>query len=260
MLSREVMGIFALGVLWVTALLVAAAAWQDLRDVRGWWRRARRAVRGVVVTGDGDDQTLAEFRVEQRGRATDEARPAIAFHDRAFHSRVHGGTVEIDGRARRLSGPGEVWVEREQRGAAAACPGEAEFDEAYARAICASGFQRDVRVAVRAGDRVVVLGEVEGDAVVASEGPLVVATFDPRRMLSRDAWALALFIPSELLACACVTWVALRPPHFGAVSVLGAILGLAFFLGVTPVAVSLREHVRRPSEAHLRGTWARRAR
>ncbi|HSQ66800.1 MAG TPA: hypothetical protein VLM85_26455, partial [Polyangiaceae bacterium] len=61
----------------------------------------------------------------------------------------------------------------------------------------------------------------------------------------------------ELAACAAATRVAWSSPHFGALSVVGAVLCLAFFLGVTPLAVALRESVRTPNIAYLRGRWAR---
>src|SRR6185369_872480 len=83
MLPREVMGVLCLGVVWMTALLVAGAAWQDLRDLRAIVRRAKNAIRGTVIGGD-----LAEWAVEQTGRATDD--DAIAFHDREFHCEILG--------------------------------------------------------------------------------------------------------------------------------------------------------------------------
>jgi hypothetical protein len=42
-------------------------------------------------------------------------------------------------------------------------------------------------------------------------------------------------------------------------SIIGAVACIAFFLGVTPVAVALRESVRRPHEAFLRSVWSRKA-
>jgi len=89
MLSREVMGMFCLGVVCLTALLVAGAALQDLRDLRAIVKRARKAIQGIVEGGD-----LAEWAVEQTGRATDD--DAIAFHDRTFHSEILGGKVKTE--------------------------------------------------------------------------------------------------------------------------------------------------------------------
>jgi len=252
MLSREVIGVACLGVVWVTALLVAAAAWQDLRDLLAIRRRARRAIVGVVVGGD-----LAEWSVEQTGRALDASGDqVIGFHDRGFRSAVLGGRVragddEIDVEA----GDGEVWLDDDRKRDAAACARAADFDAAYAQARKAKGLRREVRVRVREGEHVFVVGERSGKRVAAA----IVSTLDPAAFCARKALGFALFIPLELLACAAATRLALSAPHFGRASVAGAIACLAFFLGVTPLAVSLREGARRPHEAFLRSRWSRAA-
>jgi len=260
-LSRETMGVLSIAALWVTALLVAGAAWQDLRDVRGRWRRARSALRGRVESVEGEG-ALATWWVEQRGRALDSKGEAIAFHDRAFHSSVAAGTVRVGERLYRVTGPGEVWASPGAR--ARACleaDDPATFGAAYAHATRAAGFVREVRVSLRVGDEVFVLGETVGDSIVratgAGNGPLVVSGFDASPELARHAGAIVAFIVGELSACAWVTDVALSTPHFGARSIVGALLCLGFYLGVTPLAVALREKVRRPSEAYVRGSWRR---
>ncbi len=256
MLSREVMGLFCLGVVWVTALLVAGAAWQDLRDVWGRWRRARRALQGTVESGDGTDGALGEWSVRQRGRALDGKQETIAFHDRAFQSTLAGGAVCVGGRQYRIAGRGQVWPGPEAR-ARAAREDAAAFGAAYAQAVRAAGFEREVRVPVRPGDEVFLLGEVSGDSIVAGDGALVVATFDPAPALTGHVALLAAFVVAELAVAAVVTAVAALPPHFGPRSVVGAVLCLGYFLGVTPLAVALRERVRPPDEAYQRGTWTR---
>lgn len=249
MLSREVMGLFCLGVVWITALLVATAAWQDLRDLRALARRARSAIEGTI---EGDD--LAEWRVEQTGRALDSATPSIAFHDRAFHSEIFGGRVRVAGELVDVApANGDVWIDASARDAAAACSDEHVFDALYTQARKAKGALRDVRVRVRAGDRVWLVGE-RAENLIA---PLLVSTIDPRAFTTRKSIPLALFIPAELTVCAAATWLALRPPHFGALSIAGALACFAFFLGVTPLAVALRESARRPHEAFSRTTWSR---
>ena len=239
MLSREVMGVACLGVVWVTALLVAGAAWQDLRDLLAVLARARRAVVGVAETD------LAEWSVEQIGRALDVGKSAraIGFHDRAFRSEIFGGSVRV-GESLVSVAPsthGEVWIDEARR--LEAVSGGADFDAAYAQARKAKGFQRVVRVRVQAGDRVWLVGDD------------VVSTLDPAAFCRRKALGLALFIPLELAACAAATRLALTLPHFGTASIAGAVACLAFFLGVTPLAVSLREGARRPHEAFLRNQW-----
>ena len=242
MLSRELMGALCLGVLWVTALLVAAAAWQDFRDLRAIVKRARKMIEGVVQSSSRGD--LAEWSVEQTGRATDD--DAIAFHDRSFRSEVLGGKVGDTEIA--ASTTAEVWIDEKAREEAAGCGDVTTYDAAHAIARKAKGFARTVRVRIRAGQRVWVVGSGE-----------IVATFDPRAWASRKSLLVLAFIPAELALCAAATRLALSLPRFGTMSIIGAVACIAFFLGVTPVAVTLRESVRRPHEAFLRTVWSRKA-
>ena len=248
MLSREVMGLFCLGVVWMTALLVAGAAWQELRDLRALARRARRAIVGTVVRDD-----LAEWRVEQTGRAIDTSGDeTIAFHDRTFASQVLGGRVEVDGEMREVgASEGEVWIDDKARADAAACVDAKSFDAAYGQSRKAKGFAREVRVRVRPGQRVWIIGSLEK--------PEIVATMDPVAFCTKKALGFLAFIPLELLVCAAATRLALMTPHFGKASIAGAVACLAFFLGVTPLGVALREGARHPSRAFLRNTWSRRS-
>ncbi len=247
MLTRELMGLFCLGVVWMTALLVAGAAYQEFRDLRAIARRARRAVRGVVTGGD-----LAEWAVEQTGRATDDG--SIAFHDRAFHNDCFGGRIETGaGLVEILPATCAVWVDARAREDAAGCDDVTTYDAAHALARKAKGFTRTVRVRVRAGDSVWILGDREGDRVT----PSIVASSDPVAFATRKSLLIALFVPVELAACAAATRLALSTPHFGTTSILGAVACLAFFLGVTPIGVALRESVRRPHVAFLRTQWIR---
>ena len=255
MLSNELMGLLCLATLWTTALLVAGAALQDMRDVWSFFRRARRALRGTIESAKGD--VFAEWRVEQRGRALDAKEEAIAFHDRTFESSLEGGSVRIQGELYAVQGPGDVWATAEARTRAAVCADRATFDAAYAQATRAAGWQREVRVCMRPGDDVFVLGEIKDGTITGASGPLVVSSFDPARRFAFQLSAIAGFIVAELVACAAVTSIAVAPPLFGARSIVGAVLCLGFFLGVTPLAVALRESVRRPSEAFQRGTWRR---
>jgi hypothetical protein len=240
MLSREIMGALCLGVLWVTAILVAGAAWQDFRDLRAVVKRAaKKMIEGVVKDGD-----FAEWSVEQTGRATDD--DAIAFHDREFHSEVFGGKI---GEAEiAANDSGEVWIDEKTREDAASCGDVTTYDAAHALARKAKGFARTVRFRIRAGQRVWVIGQGE-----------IVATFDPRAWASRKSLLVLAFIPVELALCAAATRLALTLPRFGTMSIIGAVACIAFFLGVTPVAVAIRESVRRPHEAFLRTVWSRKA-
>ncbi len=246
MLSREVMGIFCLGVVWMTALLVAGAAWQDLRDLRAIVRRAKDAIRGTVESGD-----VAEWAVEQTGRATDD--DAIAFHDRVFHNEVLGGKVKTESGVVEIAPckDAQVWIDEHAREEAASCGDVTTYDATFALARKAKGFARTVRVRVRSGDRVWIVG--------SAQSPEIVATIDPAAYCARKSLLVALFIVAELGVCTAATRLALSMPHFGTMSILGAIACMAFFLGVTPIAVALRESIRRPHEAFLRTVWSRKA-
>jgi hypothetical protein len=252
-LSRELMGVLCLGVVWVTALLVAAAAMQDLFDLR----RIARLARGAIVgTAHGD---LAEWSVEQTARAIDKGGDqAIAFHERHFAGEIFGGAVTTDGSGVFEIDPsktGQVWLEQTARVRALSCVDVTTFDAVYGQARKAKGALRSSQVRIGDGDRVFVVGEVTGKRVQ----PAIVSTVDPVAFCNRKSLLIALFIPVELALCAVATRVALEPPHFGRTSIIGALLCFAFFLGVTPVAVSLREGVRRPHEAFLRVKWSRQA-
>jgi len=251
MLSREVMGIACLCVVWVTALLVAAAALQDLADLRRIAKRARRAIVGTAI---GD---VAEWRVEQTGRAVDAPVETIAFHDRRFGGEIFASQVRTGSGAIDIapSDVAHVWLSREARDAAAACPSDAEFSTAFAQARKAKGFVREVRARVTDGARIFVVPaeEMHRERVI----PEIVSTIDPVAFCKRKALLIVAFIPLELVACAAATALALYPPHFGRVSIAGAVACFAFFLGVTPLAVALRENGRRPHDAFLRTEWRR---
>jgi hypothetical protein len=251
-LSYATMGILALATLWTTAILVAGAAWQDLRDVFRLHRHARRSRKATILPG-----TIAEWRVEQRGRALDAKDETIAFHDRTFGSTLEGA-LRIDGKDCRACGSVEVWVTPSERAKAAACADTTTFQAAYAQAVKAAGWSREVRVRLGEGTVVHVLGELDGGDLAGANGlPLIVSSFDPTSQLVTQGLTLLGFIIIELVACAAVTSVSLMPPHLGPRSIVGAVLGLGFFLGVTPLGVALRERVRRPAESYLRGTWSR---
>src|SRR5262245_24231097 len=100
MLTREVMGLLCLAILWVNTLLVVLAAFGPLREHLAVLARIRRhgLRRGRVVRGC-EDGVFARHTVAQVGRrASDDAdRQAILFHDRDYQSRLFGGAVAIEG-------------------------------------------------------------------------------------------------------------------------------------------------------------------
>lgn len=247
MLTPEVMGIFCLVVLWTTALLVAASALK---------LRGRLVTRATSLGRETDaeitecDGAFATLAVEQIGRALDPPeRPAIAFHDRSYRSTLAGGVLLVNGE--RVEVPAapraEVWLDPARRTAAAQCPSTAAFDEAYAKAKKAKGWIRTVEMSLSKGDKIV---------YYAGETPLV-STVRVQRWLAGRARMLLVFAMSSVSLCGAVTVLALSKPHFGTLSLVGAVLGIAFFLGITPLGVRLREQARFPHEARLQGVWTR---
>jgi hypothetical protein len=275
-LSYETMGVACLAVLWGVAVLVALAACQEVRDLLRLRARLRRLgpgetgcgmIEGKIGSGLAEDGALAEHHIEQVGRAIDGDTPAIKFHDRSYTSRVPGGflkaferSVRIEPELRRAS----VWV-RPVSKAVGVGEDDEGFPAAYEAARTAKGYARTVTTKLGRGDDVFVAGEVlleEGELVVraAPAGELIVSQLDPCAFVSKKISLAVVFIVSELAICALATRIATWPPVFGRTSILGALLCIAFFLGVTPVGVAVRESCRWPSEARLRGLWLARSR
>jgi hypothetical protein len=259
MLSYELMGVFALGVLWVNSLLIIGAALSSLRRLLrrlGAWRRDGLMAATVVSEG-----VFARHEIEQTGhKAADDAGDiAIVFHDRNSNSSLLGGEIELDGE-RAVVEPGEdveVWVTRDEQRAAAACPSAEAFAAAYKASRKARGHRRKVVTELGEGDAIRVHGVVRDGRLVAPVGlPLVVASFDPRSWCRRRVALILAFQLTVLGLVSGITFLALYPPVFGTVSTLGGMLGLVYFLGIQPIGVAVRESTRLPPDAPLRGSWS----
>lgn len=245
-LSREVIGALALGLFWLHILLIAGAAWIDARtlgqSVRG------RVGAGVVRTGQGPDGALARHVVEQIGRSKGDG--VVHFNDAGHRSEVFGGVIELDdGRELAIAASSEIAVWPDARAQARAA--EAGSAEVVAAAACearrARGFSRTVAVTIGAGERVF---------VVEREGRVgIVASRDPSRFLAGKLALVAGFVVAELALAGACTVASLWPPLFGTVSMIGAAAALGMFLGVQPIGVAVRDALRTPDRAYLRGRW-----
>jgi hypothetical protein len=266
----EILGVLLLGALWVEAVLVAAAAWLQIRGLRSI--RARlHLIEGAMGVGmiEGEIErciagdVFATHTIEQVGRALDAKTRTIAFHDRANSSKVFGGAVrtregpiqvpENDGRA-------SVWTSRIARLQTAARFSPDVFDAAYAEACSQRGYIRTLNTSLRVGDHVFVSGELvqKDDRLVIQSprgGDLLIAAEDPRRIVAEQSRVALAFIVVELLLCALCTRIALWPPLFDRVSTIGGALCLGFFLGVTPVGVYVRDRCAPPSQSLVNGRW-----
>ncbi len=253
MLTLELMGLLALGILWVNTLLVAGAALTPLGEM---WSRLRRNLRPAEVTAGNDDGVVAAHVIEQVGRkaADDDARQAILFHDCTYRSELAGGALSVDGETIELTSSAsknaiEVWVSPAERKERAEAIGD--FDTAYKAARKAKGYRREVRSTVRVGQQV-------WFAAGTGDSPPVLATFDPRSFLrGRIAMVFAFQLAMVALSGA-ATFLALYPPVFGTMSTVGGVLGLVHFLLVMqPLGVTVREACLLPHVAVTRGSWVK---
>lgn len=266
MLTNETMGLLALWILWVNTLLVAAATWNQVRELLR--RRAEMRPLGAGATGEGllrgrvARGAIAVQRIEQVGRAV-EGEDAIVFHDRKAAGEVLGGALEAEGSTITIAAQAEaeVWLSADDLAKAAACPSAAAFDEAFPAARKARGFSRTVAAEV-AEREVFVHGRIEDrdgtrTVVPPARGAMLVATIDPRAFIAKKAALAGAFIVAELVLAAACTAIALWPPVFGRVSTIGGALGLGFFLLVQPAGTAVRDAILTPSRAPVRGTWKR---
>lgn len=267
-LTREVMGAFALGVLWLNTLLVAAASLGRARDLS----RRRRALRKLDPDAPGSygvarvsgDEGLAVLAIEQVGRWATGRKRAILWHDRKQASTVRGGTVALGDCSIRVAagaGEAEAWVDPERLAAAAACADGAAFDAMWPDARKARGVTRDLKLETRGGE-VWVAGTLrrEGDDLVLGPGgegrPLVVAEIDPRAWMGQRITMLFVFAPAVVVGAALTTAVALWPPVFdGVVSRVGGLLCFVYFLLVLPAGTRARDAAIEPPRRLLRGRW-----
>lgn len=253
-LPYEWLGALALAILWVNTLLVAAAALQQRRGLgvlRARLAAARRSgalVEGIVEEGHGPGGALAVRRIEQIGRAMTVAGPdRILFTDRRASAESFGGRVRVGSGATlgiEAGIPLEVWIDD----GAPARRDETDFDRAWSRASTHKGVVCICEQAIVQGARVFVDRSAE---------PLRIATMDPLAFVDRKRALLAAFAVFALLGAAAVTVVACWPPLFGPVSTLGAVLAVAYFLGIQPLGTSARDAARLPPERLLGGVWSR---
>ncbi|MFO0679703.1 MAG: hypothetical protein U0169_24470 [Polyangiaceae bacterium] len=267
------MGILCLGIVWTCALLIAGAALQDVRALLATKKLLgpkatsadvsdgrRVLLRGKVTGRDG--VPFATHTVQQVGRAKDGATRAVVFFDRAFASSVGGGTLGVG--ASMVSVPtaegAHVWPDESATRDAFACPDATTFEATHKASRGPKGALRDVTTPLTDGAEVWISGVVSRESGAAEirgdrTFPLVVSAFDPHAWIHGKVRAAFALIVVELALLTIATAVTLVPPAFGTVSTLGGVLCLAFFLGVQPFGVMLRDACRLPHERYLRGEW-----
>jgi hypothetical protein len=254
-LSNEVMGVFALAVVWLNTLLIAASAWRarsalgELLESLDGSRRRGELVRGRIVRGNGEGGALAERRVRQIGRAMTTRGPdRILFTDRQSEMHIAGGEVEIDGGSISVTeGDGQVWT---IDGGGRRDP--SAFEAAWSRAATNKGVESGLVIPVAQGD-VWLRGRRDGDRLrpdlVATRCPISIVVGARRRLLA--------FALGSLATVAALTAVCLVRPVFGTVSTLGGAGMIAFFILVQPIGVLVRDRTRTPPERPVGGIWQR---
>lgn len=249
MLRPEWMGLALLGISWVTALMVALDAFIDVRALRrllaGW--------KTTLLEGTVASPELGSLAIEQRVKHLDGATPALGFFERGHVSAI-AGAVQLGGETVAVTAApdAEVWPASDALAAAARCESAAAFD-ALAAQVKGQGALRTVRVALRQGQPVWLAGTRDGSTFVAT----LAAGFDPRAWVrARVALNFGL-VALDLAWCALGTALALWPPVFGTVSMVGAAVLIGHFLGITPLAVLVREKSKTPAKAALLGEWTR---
>jgi len=248
MLTHETMGLWALGISWLTALLVALDLGIDFRrlgQLQGKFRRS--LLEAEVLT-----ENFARHVLEQRVRRLLAKTPTLGFWDRSHTSHITGGTVRVGTGTLAVSGTAgcEVWTSSDQKQAAARM-GTTEFDALFEQAKRKA--VRTIETRVVQGDRVWLAGERKGERFDAD----IVSAFDPRPSLRKLRGRILALWLLDLAWVAMGTGLALSTPHFGTLSTVGAVVLLAHFLGITPIAVALRERCRSPALAFVRGRLSR---
>lgn len=270
MLTLPVMGALALAILWINTLLVVGAAWQERTALRRLAQRFRAITTGDAGSGRAgvlsgrviEHSAIAIHEIEQVGRLADSRAPQILWHDRAYRSRVDGGRIESDGASIRVAPApaGVVWPDPKRLGERAAEASAEAFDEHAKGAKKARGSTRVVTTPIDADQSVWVYGRLvdgeEGLTIEPDAGELWVSQVDPRAWCRSKASLVTTFIVGAVVLAAACTAVALVPPAFGTISKVGGALCLAYFLLIQPAGVSLREAVRTPDRAIVRGAWA----
>ncbi len=251
MLSHELMGMALLALAWITAIMIALDALIDARAMLrrlGEWKST--LLQGTVVAGE-----LAVHEVEQRVKQLDGDEPGLVFFDRKHLSTVAGGAVSVGSEQLEVTGAkdAEVWIDADTRAAAAACSSQAAYDGLSTGAQGAGGALRTVRTSLKAGAQVWLAGPKNGAKLEAK----VIANFDPRAWARGRLLSIAGVIALDLAWVSAGTVVALWPPVFGVVSIVGALVLLGHFLGMTALAMTFREKSRTPAVAFVRGAWHR---
>ena len=238
-LTYALLGSAALAVSWLTAALVALDASIDVR-------RLLRVRGASLVKATVGARSIGWHEVEQRVRRFEVPKPAFGLFDRAHRWALEGGEVLVDGATLSViaDGSAEVWPDAK---AQAAQPVEASL---WAAAGSTKGTLRVVRSELAPGVSVWLVGARDGQTVRASIASLV----DPRAWANRHLLGIAGVLVLNLVWVALGTAIVFWVPGFESwVSKVGGAVLIGHFLGITPLAISMRDACRAPSVGWVRG-------
>jgi hypothetical protein len=186
----------------------------------------------------------------------------IYFHDRRHESAFDAGSLVTNAGIVKLESASPIWVWPSAHALSEQhTPRDVgEFDDLFEKAVHASGAERLVEVRVAPGQSVHVVGTLSSDGAALQgtvEQPLWISFDDPRTWLRTTLWRNVAVLSAMVALGAALTCLALSAPAFGAVSKVGALGLLFYFLLVQPVGVWLSQRSRMPHEAELGGIWTR---
>lgn len=242
----EFMAWVAFGFFVLQCTLMASADLKQARDLRETARRWKQALRGRF---EGE----LEHRIEQVGRSKGDE--TIHFHDRSYGVGGTGGTVTTDEGAFVLEAVTAVWLDEDRLRAAASAP-NASWEHAYERARKPKGYARTFEAAIPSDTNVWVLGHTRDDRIEPIDGQLEVASVDPVAWCQRKRRFVLSAVAVQFLVLLTLCAVILWPPRFGTVSTMGAAVSLVYFLAIQQLGKTIRDRVRRPPNAIVRGMWS----
>lgn len=263
MLSREIMGVLALGILWVNTLLIIGAAFKQASALSALKRQLTRARgRGALWRGIVRTAPLAVLRVEQVGRATTGSGPEqIEFTDAGQKAEWAGGRVErADGESFAAHDENEVdvWFDERRRAEATEAGSESSFSDAWEEARKHAGYRRTISLKIGEGESVWVWAEAKGGKLHSSSGKrIVLSTVEPIAVVARCRWRLWAFAGMAPWVAAGLTALVLTRPYFEGLSLVGGICCVVFFLLVQPAGTAVRDAARLPSAQPIAGRWRR---
>lgn len=233
------LGTALLAVSWLTAALVALDALIDVRRllrVRGW----------SLTRANVGARSLGWHEVEQRVRRFEVPKPAFGLFDRAHRWALEGGEVAVDGQTLTVVAAPEaqVWPDAKAQAAQPVDPA------LWPAAGTTKGTLRVVRSELAPGTTVWLAGERDGQTLRAHVASLVDPKAWAAHMLLGIAGLLLLNFVWVALGTAIVFWV---PGFESWVSKAGGAVLIGHFLGITPLAIAMRDACRPPSVGWVRG-------